>query len=419
MRLRQAWNPVVLPDQSKEPRMSAKQRSQRVPSYRLHRPSGRAVVTLDGRDIYLGKYDTPESRAKYDRVVREYLENGRRMPERSREGPYLVGHLCRDYLHWAQGHYVLPDGKVTGTVGSVRIALRPLVRMFMDVPVEEFGPRSLELYRAELVVVGNARKTINAKVNMVRKAFKWGVQRELVTPSVLHGLQAVDGLKRGRCGVRESPGRGPAPELSIDKALPYMPPLVRAMAELQLLTGMRPGEVVVLRPCDIDRSGPVWLYRPIEHKNSWRDQERVIPIGPRGQAVLREWLRPGYQEQFLFSPKESERMPREAQRDHRATPLWPSHVAAKARNRKETPKVSPGDKYTPMTYARAVARACKAAAVPVWTPGQLRHNAATRVRKEYGLEAASCMLGHRLVETTQVYAEVRDHRAAELALSIG
>ncbi len=44
-----------------------------LPSYRRHRPSGQAVVTLDSRDIYLGPYRSPESRAKYDRVVAEWL----------------------------------------------------------------------------------------------------------------------------------------------------------------------------------------------------------------------------------------------------------------------------------------------------------------------------------------------------------
>jgi hypothetical protein len=44
-----------------------------VPSYRFHKPSGRARVTLEGRDIWLGPYGTSESRQKYDRVVAEWL----------------------------------------------------------------------------------------------------------------------------------------------------------------------------------------------------------------------------------------------------------------------------------------------------------------------------------------------------------
>jgi len=39
----------------------------RVPSYRRHKPTGKAVVTLKGRDIYLGKYGSKESRAEYPR----------------------------------------------------------------------------------------------------------------------------------------------------------------------------------------------------------------------------------------------------------------------------------------------------------------------------------------------------------------
>ncbi len=50
-----------------------------VPSYRRHKPTGQAVVTLDGRDIYLGKYGTKASRVEYDRLISEseWLAGGR------------------------------------------------------------------------------------------------------------------------------------------------------------------------------------------------------------------------------------------------------------------------------------------------------------------------------------------------------
>ena len=32
--------------------------ARKVPSYRLHKPTGQAVVRLDGRDVYLGKHGT-------------------------------------------------------------------------------------------------------------------------------------------------------------------------------------------------------------------------------------------------------------------------------------------------------------------------------------------------------------------------
>ena len=48
-----------------------------VPPYRLHKSSGRGYVNLNRRRVYLGRYDLPESRAKYDRLVAEWLANGR------------------------------------------------------------------------------------------------------------------------------------------------------------------------------------------------------------------------------------------------------------------------------------------------------------------------------------------------------
>jgi hypothetical protein len=51
-----------------------------VPSYRIHRQSGQAIVTLSGRDVLLGKHGTRESREKYNRLTAEWLANDRRLP---------------------------------------------------------------------------------------------------------------------------------------------------------------------------------------------------------------------------------------------------------------------------------------------------------------------------------------------------
>ena len=79
----------------------------RTPSYRHHKPSGQAVVTLDGRDIYLGRYGTPQSRAEFDRLLAEWLSNGRRLPApTSANGSDLsVNELAVAYLAFADGYY--------------------------------------------------------------------------------------------------------------------------------------------------------------------------------------------------------------------------------------------------------------------------------------------------------------------------
>ena len=79
-------------------------RPMRTPSYRLHKPSGQAVVTLDGRDVYLGKHDTPQSKAEYDRLIAEWLANGRRLPAAAggpSASPLSVNELALAYWKWA------------------------------------------------------------------------------------------------------------------------------------------------------------------------------------------------------------------------------------------------------------------------------------------------------------------------------
>ena len=45
----------------------------KIPAYRLHKPTGQAVVTLNGRDFYLGRHGSPASRDEYDRLIAEWL----------------------------------------------------------------------------------------------------------------------------------------------------------------------------------------------------------------------------------------------------------------------------------------------------------------------------------------------------------
>jgi len=54
--------------------MSAK----RIPSYRHHKASGQAVVTLSGPDHYLGPWQSKISKTEYDRLIGEWLGTARR-----------------------------------------------------------------------------------------------------------------------------------------------------------------------------------------------------------------------------------------------------------------------------------------------------------------------------------------------------
>ena len=73
----------------------------------------------------------------------------------------------------------------------------------------------------------------------------------------------------------------------------------RALVRLQRLTGARAGELVIMRGRNLDTSGKVWLYRPDTHKSAHCGFDRVIDIGPRGQAIIKPFLKPDV-EAYLF-----------------------------------------------------------------------------------------------------------------------
>ena len=58
----------------------------RTPKYRKHRASGQAIVTLNGKDYFLGPYGTAASEREYDRLIAEWLANGRRAPVEDNSG---------------------------------------------------------------------------------------------------------------------------------------------------------------------------------------------------------------------------------------------------------------------------------------------------------------------------------------------
>lgn len=397
--------------------MPASAASARVPKYRLHRPSGQAVVRFNGVDYYLGKHGSQESRDEYDRLLGEWMVNGRQAPPRVARlpvGQMTVSDLILAYLRFADGYY-RKNGEPTGEYDSIRHSLKPLRRLYGHLGVSDFGPLALKAVRDELIKADLCRNEINKRVGRIVRMFKWGVENEYVDPMTHHALSQVRGLSRGRSAARESKPVKPVPDAHVDPLKAHVPRQVWAMIELQRTTGMRPGEVCIIRTGDIDRSGAVWVYRPETHKTEHHGHERKIYLGPKAQEILREWLcdEPAA---FLFSPKEELEERSRERRAGRKTKVQPSQAR---RKRKKSPKKAPGDHYEVRSYNRAIARGCQKAGVPHWHANQLRHTAATEIRREFGLDVASLILGHRGVGVTQVYAERDEARAVNVVARVG
>ena len=108
-------------------------RSTLIPKYRLHKPSGLAVVRLNGRDVYLGQHGTEESRQRYEQIIAEWLSNHRLLAERREllDSPCAlsVSELVVAYLEHAESYYV-KNGHPTGEFENIKDAVRQLFRLY-------------------------------------------------------------------------------------------------------------------------------------------------------------------------------------------------------------------------------------------------------------------------------------------------
>jgi integrase len=417
------------------------------PVYRLHKPSGRAIVTLpDGlggrHDVYLGEHGTEASEREYRRVLAEWRANGRKWRKSEPTPDMTIHELVDIYWDWVQNYYRHADGSFTSEPRNIRQGLRRMVRLYGDTAANAFDGVALEAVRNRMIEDGLCRGRINRDVARIKRLFKWAVPKKLVPLAVHQELETVEGLRAGRSKARETPPVRPVSETLVEATLPKLRPPVAAMVQLQLLTGMRPGEVTIMRAIDLEMKGKVWRYRPATHKTAHRGHERVISIGPRGQQIIREFLRRDVSA-YLFSPADSMEHLRAEQHENRKSKVPPSQQNRRLRK----PEKVPGDRYTTCSYACAIARGCRTAfpfAYPElsknslkkwiaehkaevrqwhrqhhWHPHQLRHTKATEIRRVADLDAARAILGHRSLAVTEVYAEMDQEKAAKVMEMIG
>ena len=194
----------------------------------------------------------------------------------------------------------------------------------------------------------------------------------------------------------------------------------------------------------------MWIYEPRRHKTAHHGHHRRIYIGPRAQGVLAPFLFRD-PEAHCFCPIEAVREWRERRHEGRLTPLSCGNTPGS--NQSENPRWMPGERYKTDTYRCAVVRACDRAFPPPeplarredeakaqwqkrltmkqegelnkwrrahrWHPHQLRHSAATELRKEFGIEAARIILGHHSTAVTDIYAEKDEREAIKAMMQVG
>lgn len=416
----------------------------RPPKYRKHKASGQAVVTIAGKDHYLGPYNSKASKLEYDRLVGEWLAAGRPAQAAASANAITVTEVAARFWTFAASFY-RKHGDPTGTAENYKPALRLLRQAYGKTSAAAFGPLALKSLQQRMIEAGHSRRYLNDNIDRIRRVFKWAASEELIPGAVPQALATVENLRKDRSAARETPPVLPVSDAMVDATLPFLPVVVADMVRFQRLTGARPGEVCMLRPCDVDCSSEVWVYMPASHKTEHHGRARVICIGPKAQDVLRPYLLRD-KTAYCFQPRESEKNRNAERRERRASPMTPSQASRRPRRRRSR---APSDRYTNDSYRRAIHRACELAfQMPValrrtpkdeapeasiarrkaakewrdantWHPNQLRHSAATEIRKRFGLEAAQVALGHAQASVTQVYAERDLAKAAAVMKEVG
>ncbi len=426
------------------------------PSYLPHQSGGARAIWTDQTGtrhfrMLPGKFDSPESRAAFTALLLEQQATPHHVQAANPTGMRL-GELLLLYLDHAEQHYRRADGTPTSEIYEVRIVIRALRELYGETLVSAFGPLCVKAARQRWVNDGRSRTECNRRVAIIKRIMKWAVSEELAPASVCQAVSTVVGLQAGRTTAHEMDPILPVADEVVEQTLPFLNRHVRGLIEFQRLTGCRPGEACSLRRCDIDTGGVIWLFNPPHHKNTHKGKSRTISIGPKAQALLKEFFTPNIAD-YVFSPAVAMEELRSEKSAKRKTPRYPSHLARNAEKRVKAPERMASEKYDTQAYGHAIATACKRAFPPVgevaqreneshvkwwarltgeqrdevkawhrdynWHPNQLRHSFATLVRKSYGLESAQVLLGHSKADVTQIYAEKNLSLAASVATAIG
>lgn len=388
----------------------------KLPKLCRNRKKNLAFVYQGKKKIYLGKWGTPEAEVAY----RDYINyitspTPKTSPFVSKEASsdsqkddvFTVADLAEAFFE-ARRNYYVKNGRQTGQLERFKAALEFPLKFYASTPAKEFGPKKLFYCRHAMENSGRfTRSYINTLVNCLRNVFRFGVASELVPPECVVALAALPPLKRGRTVAREAKPVRPVSRDDVERTLKELSAPVATMVKIQLLTGMRPGEVCAMRRGELSFLDDGTLVYTLESdKTDYRrdpNDKKQIFLGPRAVEELKPYLnRPD--DDYLFKPLE-------AHLDRNQTLGKRSNLPTR---KGRTPKVF-GDRYITPAYARAITRAAKRAGVKHWTPNQLRHLYATEIRKEFGLEASQIMLGHSRCDVTQIYAERDQKKMIEIA----
>jgi integrase len=399
-----ALKPVVKPVVTRKPKTGIATMpalTNRPPKLCKHKGTGQAVVYIQGKARYLGKFGSSQARAAYEQVKAEWAARLLATPAAPVSQADVVSVVAPRRLSIAEAvvQFRAHARRYYGTsreFDNLREAIGPLREDFGYMPMSDFGPLQLRVLRNKWIGAELARNTINARIIRIKRFFRWAVSHELVDVSVLARLNSMESLMPGR-GGRETTPKEPITWEAVETTLPYLPEMVQAMVLFGWHAGPRPSELTSLTTAMVDQTGEVWIARLVNHKTALHGHKREILINRPAQAVLAPWLRPDEPDEPIFSPRRVD----------------------ERQGKRLDGKRPPGRAYSRAAFQQVVRRACRRAGIPGWTPNQLRHAYGTRLRDVAGIEAAQMALGHAKPDTSLIYTSAARGRAIEAVKALG
>lgn len=352
-----------------------------IPAYRLHKRSGQAVCYVNRQEVYLGPYDSPESRKRYGELIAglqaETTLQAESAPPAKRLGKTVNELVLRFTVER------LPEYS-NAEQHCLRTAMRVLCNLFGETMVGDFGPLKLRAVRSAMIQGDTtaekprkpwSRSFTNKQVKRLKMMFRWGVSWELVPVTVADALVCVASLTANETNAAESRPRRAVSDADIAAVRAALRVRKnRDILDLLLLTGCRPSEIIGLTGGDIERSGDVWRCELRSHKTRHKGKRRVVFFNLDAQRILLKYMHADPSRRLFATRRDS--------------------------------------------FGHVIKAACIRAGVEPFVPHEMRHTVATRIADELGTEAAQRLLGHCEAAMTMHYSKGAERVASAAAQTL-